>query len=117
MLVGPPCTVGEFDGMGLAEIDHPGGQQFPHQGCGPRGRAMFPRRAAAHCHLALDLDEILDRDGNAMERPDGMPGRDGLVSSFRGEAGVGAIDRNEGVQFGLQSLDARKALVYQVDRG
>jgi hypothetical protein len=46
-----------------------------------------------------------------------MAGTNGFVGSFGGEAGVGVVDRYEGMQFGLEALDARKALVDQVDRG
>jgi hypothetical protein len=51
-----------------------------------------------------------------VQRADSVTGSDRLVRSFGGQKGIGRVDRDEGVQPGLQPLDACEAFVYQIDR-
>ena len=48
--------------------------------------------------------------------PTAWPARIALSAEFGGESSVGGVDRDESLQPGFQALDARDALVHQIDR-
>ena len=83
---------------------------------GARRDPVAPRGGASHGDLALDFHEVLDGDRDAVQRADGVAGADGFVGGLGGEAGVGRVDRNEGLEFRLQPFDAGQQFVDQIDR-
>ena len=48
--------------------------------------------------------------------PTAWPDADGLVRGLGGKPGVGGVDRDEGVELGLQPFDARQVFVHEIDR-
>ena len=71
-----------------------------------RPPAVPPDRAAAGGDPALDLDEVLQRDRDAVQRPDGVAGADGLVGGLGGQTGLRGVDLDEGVELRVKRLDA-----------
>ena len=55
--------------------------------------------------MTLEFHQILDRDGNAVQRPEAMPGADRLVGGFRRQLGFGGMNLHKGVKPGLQRRD------------
>ena len=82
---------------------------------GVRRDPVAPGRGTAHGDLALDLDEVLDRDRDAVQRADSMAGPDGLVRGLGGKPGVGGVDRDEGVELGFQPFDPGQVFIHEVD--
>ncbi len=116
MLVGAPAAIGKFDGVGLAEVDHARRHQLAHQRGSVRRDPVAPGGGAAHGNLTLDFHEVLDRDRDAVERTYGMAGANGLLGGLGGKSGVGGVDRDEGVEPGLQAFDAGQVFIHEVDR-
>ena len=116
MLVGAPAAEGELHRVRLADDDHAGADQLLRQGGGAGGTAVAPHRGAAGRHAAFELDEVLERNRNAVQRPDGVARADGLVGRLRGEAGLRLVDLDEGVQLRVQPGDALEAGGDDVDR-
>jgi hypothetical protein len=116
MLIGAPAAIGELHRVGLAQVDHAGSHQLVHERRRVRRSAVPPGSRAAHRDLAFDLDQVFDRDRNAVQRADRMTGADCLVRAFGGQARTGGVDGDECVQLGVQSLDACEIFVHQVDR-
>ncbi|MBV1799527.1 hypothetical protein KSF81_22160 [Siccirubricoccus sp. G192] len=102
--------------MRLADHDHAGGNQAPRQRGRPFRPAVPPDRAAAGGDLAFDLHQVLQRDGDAVQRPDRMAGADGLVGGLGRQVGIRGIDIDEGLQLRLQPFDAREAILDEFDR-
>jgi hypothetical protein len=61
------------------------------------------------------LKAVLDREGDAVERPPALALRDCLVCLARAlPRGVG-VERDDGIELRVQSLDAREVVVEQLD--
>ena len=77
---------------------------------------LTPGGGAAHRNFTLDFHQVFDRDRDAVERAYGMAGAYGLLGGLGGKSGVGGIDRDEGVEPGLQPFDADQVFIHEVDR-
>ena len=100
-----PAPHGELDGVRLAEDDHPRGDEPLGEGRGDGRHALRPHLGAARGDAPLEVDQILERDGHAVERAHPVAGADRAIGALRGEHGVGFIHRDEGVQRGIAAAN------------
>ena len=116
MLVGAPAAHRELDRMGLAEDDHPLGDQPPRQRRRHRRAAVAPYHRAAGRHPPFEVDQILQRDRHAMQRPDRVARADRLVGRLGGEPSIVAVNIDKRVQFGIVRGDACQQRLDDCDR-
>jgi len=95
-------------------------QALPDEATGERRGACrdaaSPRLAAAGDDAALDLDQVLQGDRDAVQRPNGVTGANRLFGRFRRQSGVLGIDLHKGLELWLPHLDAREIDFDEVDR-
>src|SRR5262249_36021885 len=103
MLVGAPAAEGELHRVGLAEDDHTGADELPSQRGGEGRATAAPNRAATGRNAPLELDEVLERDRDAVQRPDRVPWTHGLVGGFRSQPRFLVIDLDKGVKFAVKA--------------
>ncbi len=94
----------------------PGAKKRSRQGRGDRRAAVAPHHRAAGRDPALDVDQVLERDRHAVQRPDRMAGADRLVGRLGGEPRVVGIDLDKGVQLRVVRRDAREQRLDDIDR-
>ena len=116
VLVGAPAAEGELHRMRLADDDHAGADQLLRQGGRAGAAALTPYGRAAGRHTTFHLDQILERDRDAMQRPDGVARTDGLVGGVRRETCLLVVDLDEGVQLRVELGDALETGGDDVDR-
>src|SRR5262245_50425805 len=109
VLVGAPTSERKLHRVGLADDDHSGAKELLRQGGGDGGAAVAPHRAAAGCNTPIELHEVLERNRDAVQRPDRMPRADGLVSSLRRQSRLLFIDLDERVELAIEPGDALQA--------
>ncbi len=116
MLVGAPAAHRELDRVRLAEDDHPGADET----LGERRRVsrppVLPHLRAAGRHPAFDLDQVLQRDRQAVQRPDFMARADRLVGGLGSQPRIVAVNLDKGVQLPILGLYARKQRGDDIDR-
>ena len=66
---------------------------------------------------ALGVLEILDHDGQAVQRRQAVPLHDGLLGRLRGQAGAAEIAGGDGVHGVVDRLDAGDTAFQQFDGG
>ena len=117
LLVGPPATHSKLDGMGLPQHDHARRNHLLHQG-GGRGRAAVVPGPTAPCgHAARDLDEILHRHRDAVERADAMARRHGGRRGVRRGPGLVGVDIDVRVELRIITGDAVQVALDDFYRG
>src|SRR5262245_32239438 len=102
--------------MGLADYDHAGADELLGKGGSAGAAAVAPCGAAPGSHSAFELDQILERDGDAVQRPDGVARPDGLIGRLCGQASFGLVNLDEGVQLWVQVGNALEATADDLDR-
>ena len=100
-----PAPHGELDGVRLAEDDHARRDEPLGEGRGDGRHALRPHLGAARGDAPLEVDQILERDGHAVERAHPVPGADRAIGALGGEHGVGPVHRDEGVQRGIAAAN------------
>jgi hypothetical protein len=115
VLVGPPAAEGELYGVRLADDDHAGSDQLSCQRRRAGGAAFAPNRATAGGHAPFELNQILERDRNAVQGADGVARSDGLVGRFGGGPCLRGKHVDKGVQLSIQPIDALKAGIDNID--
>jgi hypothetical protein len=115
MLVDAPATKGELDRVRLSKHDHALRDHAPGDGRRDGGASLPLRRRAAHGDPPLQIDQILQSYGNAVQRPDRMAGPDRLVGPLGCEPCIRCIDLGEGLQLRVQGPDAAQQRVHEVD--
>ena len=96
--VGSPRAHRKLDGPGLAEHDDPGRDEPAGEGRGRGGHALLPDLRAAGGNPALDVDDVLERDGHSVEPPDRVARSPGEVRGSGGGARLVSVDGNEGAE-------------------
>ena len=115
--VGAPAAHGELDGVGLAEHDHARRDGPLRERGGDRRDPLGPDLRATGRHAPLEVDQVLERDGHAVERAHAVAGADRAVGALGGEPGVVRVHRDEGVERGVATLDALEEGLHRLDRG
>ncbi len=113
----PRCHEREFGGDRLADDDGAGGAQLRHQRGVHAGAAAGVERGAVLGRVVLGVDDVLDADRDAVERPQRAAGPAVRVERIGLRAGMGGVDRGEGVDLALARLDPGKARVGDLARG
>ena len=116
MLVGAPAAHRKLDRVRLAENDHAGCDQLAGQRGGGRRTPVAPRHRAAGRDPPFEVDQILQRDRDAVQRADRMARADRFVGGLGGKSGIVAIDIDVGVQFAVEPRDAREKRLDNIDR-
>ena len=109
--------VAELRRRRLAHQDRAGGFQARDRhgvGCGNVVLVHERREGRAH---ALGVDEVLHVQRYAVERPEIIAARDGLVGGFRIAQRLVGADGDEAVECGLRLLGARECGLHDLDRG
>jgi len=104
----------EFDGVRLAEHDHAGADQPLGERRRHRRHAIDPRLRAAGRDAAFQIDQVLERDRDAVQRADAMTAPDRAVGGLGGQARLGLVDSDVAME-SLARLDAREQRVDDVD--
>ena len=108
--------VAELRGVGLAKEHRAGRLQAAHRERVVLGDELLVEPGAAGGREAARREDILDRDGHAMERPDGLALHDGDLRFARGDPrGVGGYEA-EGVERRIDRLEAREHGVEHLER-
>ena len=103
--------------MGLPQHDHARRNHLLHQG-GGRGRAaVMPGPTAPRGHAARDLDEILHRHRDAMERADAMARRHAGRRGVRRGPGLVGVDIDVRVELCIITGDAVQVALDDCYRG
>ena len=117
LLVGPPAPHGELDGVGLPQHDHARRNHLLHQGRGIGRAAVVPGPTAPRGHAARDLDEILHRHRDAVERADAMARRHGGRRGVRRGPGLVCVEIDVRVELCIVTGDAVQVALDDVHRG
>src|SRR5262249_25283898 len=104
-LVAAPSAEREFDHVGLAERDHARRHETSHRGCRVVGYAPAPALGTGGRLAAGALQQILSRDGQAMERAAEASGATLSVERFGLRKRVVAPHLDEGVQLAVARVD------------
>src|SRR5262249_6263205 len=75
-----------------------------------------PHLRTAGCHFSLDLDQILERDRDPVQRADLVPRADRLVCRFCSKPRLPFVNLNKGVELPVLGTDSLKERVNQIDR-
>jgi hypothetical protein len=81
-----------------------------------RRHVVAEDRAAPGGAQALRLLEVLDADGQAVQRAEGVAAHHRLLRGLRGVAGAAGVHRGHRVDRRVDRLDARQAALQQLDR-
>ena len=104
-------------GDGLADDDCAGGAQSVHDDGVPLGPASSEMFSAEFGRHVARVDDVLDGDGQAMERSWRYARRSRLVDAFgRCKRGV-RIEIGEGAELGVKGCDAIEKRAHRLDRG
>ena len=117
MLVGAPGAIGELYRMGLAQHDHARVQQLARQGGSMGGHPFAPDGAAAGGDMAFQLYQVLERDGNPVQRPQALAGPHCLVCRFGRQPRLRRVKFDKGLQLGFLRRDPHQAGFHHIDRG
>jgi len=109
----PHC---ELDRMRFTDHDQTGSDQPFCQRCRIARAPFSPDLRAAGRNPPLDLDQILERDRDPVERADPVPRADRLVGRFGGEPGLLVIYFDKGVQFPVRLVDPFERGIDNIDR-
>jgi len=115
--VGAEAAHREFDAVRLAEHDHAGADQLARERGGMRRDALLPHFRAARRHTALQVDDVLQRDRDAVERADAVPGGNRLIGCLRRTQCFLRVDGDECVQLFSMACDAGEENLGQLRRG
>ncbi len=115
MRIGAPAPHRELDGVRLAEDDHAGGDEPLGEGGRDRRHTLGPHLRPARGEAPLEVDEVLEGDGHAVERPHAVAGTNGPIGAFGGQARLGLVDGDEGVQDGITAANALEERIDGVD--
>ena len=101
----------------LAEEERPGRAEVADDGGILTGDRLGPAFGAGRGRPVGDVDDVLDAEGHAVERPAVVAGGELAVADFRLGEGPVAVDRDPGVHGRVVAVDLREALMDQADRG
>ena len=105
-----PVEIGELGGVRLAEDDGAGGAQLrDHLRVDGAGPGIGAGRAAGARRPARDVDHVLDRDRNAVQRAAQAADRGFRVQHVHLRHGAVAVDQAPALHQRLDRLDAAKA--------
>ena len=110
------CAHCEFNSLGLPQDHHSCPTQLErHGGIGIRdgiAEATRSRRGGK----PLDIDDILNREGNTVQRPPVLarPKRD-LRRSRRGQGPIG-VERPESIELAIEGIHPREQMLHQLNR-
>ena len=116
MRVGAEGAHRELHGVGLAEHDHAGADEPLGQGGRRRRHAVDPHLRAAGGDAAPEIDQIFQADGNAVQRADAVAALDGPVGGLGGQARLGFVYSDIGMERRIAARDAREQRVHHVHR-
>ena len=120
MRIGADAGKGEFGHVGLGDDDRAAGAQAAHHRRVARGRLAFlgEHFGAGARHLAGDVEQVLDRDDGAIERPERDAGLGAGVGGVGGRLRLLAIDGEAGARaLALGIVDARQRGLEPLARG
>jgi hypothetical protein len=101
--------IGELGGHRLADDDRAGGAQLRHYGgVAPRPASGGERRAKLS-RVIRGIDDVLDRDRNAVERPDRPTLRAALVESARLRQRMVDVEMDERLDLTIERFNALQA--------
>ena len=104
--IGSPGAIGNLDGLGLADQNAAAGEKSTGERRGRRGCALGVNFGTTGGHQTRNVDEILEREGNAVEWANAVTVLDRLGGSFGGLAGTVGEHDFKGLEFWLQYFDA-----------
>ena len=114
--VGAPAAKGKLGHVQLAQGDHAGLQQALHRGTGLVGLLVDKVLRSQGGHMALDVQQIFQNNGQTRQGPHGQAAGPGLVRRLgQGQSLIG-IYLGEGVQCGVGFGDATQEVVGQFHR-
>ena len=111
------ARVGELGRRGLADHDAAGAQEPLDEQRGVVGNVVLERVRAERRALARGRRQILDRDRHAVQRPDLLAPRDGLVGGPPEGDRLVRIGEDEAVQRAVHLLDPRERVTDDGLRG
>src|SRR5262249_4962616 len=101
----------------LAEEDGPRLTQPPHDRGVLAGDAVGPQARTGGGRPVEDVEDVLDADGNAVQRAAPLAAPQFVGEPFRLGAGVVPIDEDPGPDALLRAVDALQALLDEIDGG
>src|SRR5215813_7995608 len=111
-----PTRPFKLDGMGFADHDQPGGDQALGECGGVARYPVSPHFRAACRYPSFDLDQVLERNWNPVQRPDHMSRADGFVCRLGGKPRLLGINLHKGVELTIPGTNLLEQRVDQIDR-
>src|SRR5262249_55352165 len=103
---GASMEIGELGGYRLADDDRPGGAQLRHYRGVVAGPTTGGERRAALGRVIRRLDDVLDRDRNAVQRPERMAVRAPLIEATRLRERMVTIEMRERLDLAVEPFNA-----------